>query len=133
MPRVERPVLPPDRARIGVETHCRPDRLAGVPLASGTPVAAVDQPCHVGSLEDVERDRARSDCRAAAMAADLQPVPVRDVSHAAVPGEPGGGRDWCQLASRSDKRDSANADLLAQPEFAVAAGRAGPACDWAWQ
>ena len=37
--------------------------------------------CHVtsGPLEDVERDRAGSDCRAAAMAADLPPVPVRDV------------------------------------------------------
>ena len=34
-----------DRARIRVETHCRPDRLADVPLASG-------------SLEDVESDRA---------------------------------------------------------------------------
>ena len=37
--------------------------------------------CHVtsGPLEDVERDRAGSDCRAAAMAADLPPVPARDV------------------------------------------------------
>jgi len=55
MPRIER--------GSGWETHCRPDRLAGVPLASEAPVAAADLPCHVGSLEDVELDRAGSDCR----------------------------------------------------------------------
>ena len=32
------------------ETHCRPDCLAGVPLASEAPTADADLPCHVGSL-----------------------------------------------------------------------------------
>ncbi len=68
-----------DRARIGVETHCCPDRLADVLLAPGTPVAAVDLPCHVRSLEDIERDRARSDGRAAARARPPA-SPVRDVA-----------------------------------------------------
>jgi hypothetical protein len=50
-------------------------------------------------MEDVESDRARSDCHAAATTADLPSVPVRDVSHGAASDEPGGGRDWCRLAS----------------------------------
>src|SRR6266496_1388271 len=80
-------------------THCRPDRCTGVPHESGTPVAAVDLPCPVGSLDDVECDRARSDGRAAAMAAGLPPAPGRDASHATVPGEPGRGRGRCRLAA----------------------------------
>ena len=74
-------------------------RPAGVRHASGTPAAAVDLPCPVGPLDDVERDRAGSDCRTAAITAGLSPAPVRDASHVAVPGEPGSGRDRRRLAS----------------------------------
>jgi len=73
--------------------HWRPDCAAGVPQASVTPAAAVDLPCPIGSLHDVKRDQARPDRRAEAMAAGLSPSPARDASYAAVPGEPGSGRD----------------------------------------
>jgi hypothetical protein len=85
--------LPPTEYGPGVETHCRPDCCIGVPRESGAPAAAVDLPCPVGSLDGVECDRARSDRRVAALAAGLSPAPGRDPGHAAVPGEPGGGRD----------------------------------------
>ena len=95
-------------AQLGPRDHtiCTGDSRTPAPLrhgkrASGTPAAAVDLPCPVGSLDDVEGDRARSDCRTAAMAADLSPALGRDASHAAVPGEPGSGRDWCRLASQA--------------------------------
>src|SRR5690348_8423806 len=87
------------RARIGWKNVLRPDGCAGLPHESGTPAAAVDLPCPVGSLDDVEHDQARLDCRAAAMAADFPPAPGRDAGHAAVPGEPGSGCDRCRPAS----------------------------------
>jgi hypothetical protein len=88
-----------DRARIGVGTRCRLDGRTDVPHESGTPAAAVDLPRPVGSLDDVEHNRARLDGRAAAMAADLQPAPGRDAGHAAVLGEPDGSSDRGRLAS----------------------------------
>jgi hypothetical protein len=88
-----------DRARMGWKMHCRPGCCTGVPHESGAPAAAVDLPCPVGSLDGVECDRARSDRRVAALAAGLPPAPGRDPGHAAVPGEPGGGRDRGRLAS----------------------------------
>jgi len=75
--------------------------LAGgwIVLAAGrsrTPVAAVDLPCPVGSLDDMEGNRAGLHRRAAAAAADLTPALSRDARQATVPGEPGGGgnRRW---------------------------------------
>ncbi|HET9081794.1 MAG TPA: hypothetical protein VFO01_14955 [Trebonia sp.] len=66
---------------------------------SGTPVPAVNLPCQVRSPDDVESNRARPDGRAAAVAAGLPPALGRDACHAAMPGEPGGGRDRCRLAA----------------------------------
>src|SRR5580704_2558038 len=59
---------------------------------SRAPVAAVDLPCPVGSLDDMEGNRAGLHRRAAAAAADLPPALSRDACQATVPGEPGGGR-----------------------------------------
>jgi len=88
----------------GPETPPGPVRAARQPDPrhggeSGTPAVAVDLPCPVGSLDDVECDRARLDGRVAALAAGCLPAPGRDAGHAAVPGEPGSGCDRGRLAS----------------------------------
>ena len=67
-------------------------QAAGVPSESEAPVAAVDLPCPVGSLDDMEGNRAGLYRRAAAAAADLPPALNRYARQATVPGEPGGGR-----------------------------------------
>jgi len=67
-------------------------QAAGVPSESWAPVAAVDLPCPVGSLDDMEGNRAGLHRHAAAAATDLPPALSRDARQATVPGEPGGGR-----------------------------------------
>lgn len=69
-------------------------QTAGVPGELRAPVAAVDLPCPVGSLDDMEGNRAGLHCCAGAAAADLAPALGRDARRATVPGEPGGGRSW---------------------------------------
>ena len=70
-----------------------PRPLPGMPRESRAPVAAVDLPCPVGSLDDVQGNRAGLHRGAAAAPADLPPALSRDAGQATVPGEPGGGRD----------------------------------------
>jgi hypothetical protein len=67
-------------------------QAAGVPGESRAPVAAVDLPCPVRSLDDMEGNRAGLQRGAAAAAADLSPALSRDARQATVPGEPGSGR-----------------------------------------
>ena len=64
------------------------------------PVAAVDLPFPVGSLDDMESNRAGLYRRAAATAADLPPALSRDTSQATMPGKPGcgGSRRWLTAA-----------------------------------
>src|SRR5580692_10893990 len=71
------------------ESRCQ---AADVPGRSRAPGAAVDLPGPVGSLDDVEGNRAGLKGGAAAAAADLPPALSRDARQATVPGEPGGGR-----------------------------------------
>jgi hypothetical protein len=71
-----------------------------LPDKSLAPVAAVDLPCPVGSLDDMESNRAGFYRRAAAAAADLPPALSRDTRHATMSGEPGcgGSRRWLTAA-----------------------------------
>src|ERR1700685_316917 len=94
----------PSTERLGSATPWRfsiPDRIGvrhagvqapggGVPGESRAPVAAVDLPCPVGSLDDMQGNRAGLYRRGAAAAADLPPALSRDARQATVPGEPGG-------------------------------------------
>src|SRR5580704_1985948 len=91
-PREQHPHLP--HGERGPVSDARESRrqAAGVPGASRAPVAAVDLPCPVGSLDDVQRNRAGLHRGAAAAAAYLPPALSRDAGQATVPGEPGGGR-----------------------------------------
>jgi hypothetical protein len=66
---------------------------------SRTPVAAVDLPCPVGPLEDMQGNRTGSHRRAAAIPADLPPARVRDANLATMPGEPKGSINRRGLAS----------------------------------
>ena len=81
-------------------------QAAGVPSESRAPVAAVDMPCLVGSLDHMEGNRAGLHRRAAAAAADLPPALSRDSRQAAVPGKPGGGgsRRWLTTPARYQRR-----------------------------
>ena len=56
---IQRAHIAADRARIE-DGDALPSGLSrrGAARGSGTPAAAVDLPCPVGSLDDVERDRA---------------------------------------------------------------------------
>ena len=85
---------------IGVRHVVSGRTVPGLPDESLAPVAAVDLPCPVGSLDDVESNRAGLYRRAAAAAADLPPALCRDTRHATVSGEPGcgGSRRWLTAA-----------------------------------
>jgi hypothetical protein len=104
----------------GVEAHCRLGCCIGGPHESGAPAAAAGLPCPVGSLDGVECDRARSDCRVAALAAGLPPA------RAGIPATPPCRANQAAAATGAgwppvpDTRDSANADPLAQAGLAVA-------------
>ena len=87
---------------IGVRHVVSGRTASGPPDESLAPVAAVDLPCPVGSLDDVESNRAGLYRRAAAAAADLPPALCRDTRHATMAGEPGcgGNRRWLTAAVR---------------------------------
>jgi hypothetical protein len=104
-----------------VETTRSPDPIADVPDESGTPTAAIDLPGPIGSLHDLERDRAGPDCRAAALTAGLPSAPVRHRPRRRAGRTRQRPRPVSAGLPRSEGRDSANADPLAQADLAVAA------------
>lgn len=84
----------------GSVSDAREYRCEGAgPGKSRAPVAAVDLPCPVRSLDDMEGNRARLRRRAAGAAADQAPALSRDACQSTMAGEPGGGRSRRWLAT----------------------------------